>query len=387
MPSYYYDSLLALMVLALVVLPGFWLMDRRSREWAYSKWPTSEWPTPEPTQTPIVKSVDADAVSLLDVNGAEFSQTEPVPEDDQSAFPLVSVDQAPPEIQLCLNHIQDTLGIPWKPTNWRAYAMYPAVLRLFWQRLKPATQTESFLADAIAITEQVYQDVNDWYQPEYRVSLNQIDLNQIDLNQIDLNRGAQRQIQRILDALSFGNSQLLIQQIALSKALAGEIVGEHGSSDVRRDPHPHRHPEMQLVGEQSVQNLSVEMQQTYRDIQHTLGTPLVSADYQALARWSAFLMAAWEDIKIWRDRPEYQLLQQSILQSAEKAASRLRPAVVIGEQEVRDSLNHPADFEQVQQTVELFTNILPELMIQDALFRIGLANLKPAALDDIVNSL
>ncbi|WP_431191400.1 halocarboxylic acid dehydrogenase DehI family protein [Funiculus sociatus] len=29
--------------------------------------------------------------------------------------------------------------------------MYPSVMQLFWERLKPATQTESFLEGAIAL--------------------------------------------------------------------------------------------------------------------------------------------------------------------------------------------------------------------------------------------
>jgi len=55
-------------------------------------------------------------------------------EDDQSGFPLIEPSQAPPEIQACLSEIQDTLGIPWIPASWRAYAMYPSVMHLFWGR-------------------------------------------------------------------------------------------------------------------------------------------------------------------------------------------------------------------------------------------------------------
>ena len=75
---------------------------------------------------------------------------------------MLEPSQAPPEIQACLSDIQSTLGIGWTPENWRAYAMYPSVMQLFWERLKGATQTESFLEDAIAITERVYQDTNNW---------------------------------------------------------------------------------------------------------------------------------------------------------------------------------------------------------------------------------
>jgi hypothetical protein len=90
--------------------------------------------------------------------------------------------------------------------------------------------------------------------------------------------------------------------------------------------------------------MSAQMQQVYRDIKQTLGVPIVNSDYQALARWSAFFLAAWEDIKLWRERPEYQLLKQDIVAKAEHAASRLCPAVAIGEREVRDLLGQSRRF-------------------------------------------
>jgi len=87
-------------------------------------------------------------------------------------------------------------------------------------------------------------------------------------------------------------------------------------------------------------------------------------------------ITAWEDIKLWRERPEYQLLKQDIVRRAENAANRLCPVVVIGEREVRDRLDNPEDFEQIQQTVQMFKDVLPELIVQDALFHMGLANLQ-----------
>jgi len=285
-----------------------------------------------------------------------------IAEDDESGFPLIEPSHAPAEIQACLNDIQSTLGIPWIPENWRAYAMYPSVMQLFWERLKPATQSESFLESAIAITERIYRDTSDWYQPGY---------------QIDMDEGQRHQIQRVLNAFTFGNPQLLIQQIALSQTLAGEVVGQEGNGNARRGLNSYQHTEIKLIGEQSVREMSAQMQQVYRDIKQTLGVPIVNSDYQALARWSPFFLAAWEDIKPWRERPEYQLLHQDIVRRAEHAASRLRPAVAIGEREVRDLLDNPEDFEQIQQTVQMFKDVLPELIIQDALFHMGLANLKP----------
>jgi hypothetical protein len=95
-------------------------------------------------------------------------------------------------------------------------------------------------AATIALTELVYRDTSDWYQPGY---------------QIDVNEAQRHQIQRVLNAFTFGNPQLLIQQIALSRTLAGEVVGQEGHANVRRGPNAYQHSEIQLVGEQSVRLL------------------------------------------------------------------------------------------------------------------------------------
>jgi hypothetical protein len=65
------------------------------------------------------------------------------------------------------------------------------------------------------------------------------------------------------------------------------------------------------------------------------------------------------------------------MQRAEEVTHRLHPAVVVGEQEVRDRLENPEDFERIQQTVELFKEALPELIIQDALFHVCLTGAQP----------
>lgn len=57
---------------------------------------------------------------------------------------------------------------------------------------------------------------------------------------------------------------------------------------------------------------------------------------------------------------------------------RLIRVVFVGKQEVRDRLENPEDFEQIQQTVQLFKEVLPELVIQDALFHMGLTQVQPA---------
>ena len=196
---------------------------------------------------------------------------------------------APPEVKACLSDIQDTMGIPWKPANWENYATYSEVMQLFWQRLKPAVATEAFLRNSIAIAERAILEVNHWYQPD----------------RIDLSPSERQQIQRELNAFTFGNPQLLIQQVALSRALQGEIVGRDGT-EPRHGASPYRHTEIQLLDEQAVEERSPQLQQ-YQDIRQTLGLPFVNSDYQALAKWQTFFLPAWEDVKQWRQRQEYRL--------------------------------------------------------------------------------
>jgi hypothetical protein len=122
------------------------------------------------------------------------------------------------------------------------------------------------------------------------------------LNEVDRHR-----IQRELNAFTFGNPQLLIQQVALNRTLQGHVVGQDGSAEPRHAPSLYHHLKIAMLDEQAVQEVAEEIRPVYQDIEETLGLPIAGSDYQALARWSAFLSSAWDDIKQWRSRPEYKL--------------------------------------------------------------------------------
>lgn len=65
-----------------------------------------------------------------------------------------------------------------------------------------------------------------------------------------------------------------------------------------------------------------------------------------------------------------------MVQQANAAADRLCPVVAIGEREIRDRADRPHDFDTLVQTVQLFADLLPELIINDALFHRGLIDLQ-----------
>lgn len=270
----------------------------------------------------------------------------------------VKKEQAPPEVRSLLENLQDTMGVPWPPANWRSYAVYPGVMRLFWERLKPMVATEPFLVEALAITELAFRDASRWYLPSHHIDLSDQD---------------RPRIQWELDALEYGNPQLLIQQAALSRVVRGLAAGRDCSAEPRSRPSAYRRPEIQRIDEQEA---SEEVKEIYQDIKQTLGLPLVNSDYQALAKWPAFLRVAWEDAKEWRERrrpDEYHRLEYQLAERAEMAAVKLCPDVVIDPRELGEALGNPEELENLQRMVQLFTQLLPGLIVNDALFRLAAA--------------
>ena len=67
-------------------------------------------------------------------------------------------------------------------------------------------------------------------------------------------------------------------------------------------------------------------------------------------------------------------LEQQLMHIADDAVNRLHPKVVIGEQEVRDLLNDQGDFENLQQMVQMFTQLLPGAIVNVAMFHRGVAS-------------
>src|SRR5512142_497359 len=88
---------------------------------------------------------------------------------------MVWVGKETREVKGIVVEIEETMGIAWPPASWRAYAMYPGIMRLFWERLKPMTSTEAFLRNSLRITELAYRDVSRWYSPDRSVRLSSED--------------------------------------------------------------------------------------------------------------------------------------------------------------------------------------------------------------------
>jgi hypothetical protein len=261
---------------------------------------------------------------------------------------------APPEIRQVLDDVQSVMGIPWPPANWRCYAMYPAAMLRLWDRMRFAVNTGPFLGDAIAIADHAARSMDDWYRPAFEP----------DIPHHDVHR-----VQWELDAFNYGNPQLLIEQAALSRALRGEVVGSTDPiPEAPRQPSPYRHGQLHLVSEEEA---SIETRALYDDIKRTLNVPIVNSDYQAMAKWPAFLHPAWEDIKPYQERDEFRALSQRLARMADEGADRLHPAVEISTHELHESCGSDEQWDNLRQMVQMFTDLLPGLIINVAMLRIA----------------
>lgn len=277
----------------------------------------------------------------------------------QARVQPVKKEQASEAIRTLLDETQNTMGTPWPAALWRVYAMYPRVARLFWDRLRPAVDTEPFLRDALEITRLAYAEAARWYLPSHL---------------IDEPEPERPRIQWELDAFEFGNPQLLIQQEALNRAIRGQIAGMDGTPEPRQQPGKFRQPEIRMISEDEA---SPEIRRIYEDIKQALGLPVVNSDYQAMAKWPTLLAPAWEDLKLWRIRREYQSLLYQIDQRAVMAAGRLCPPVAIDLREVQDALDDPAEMGNLRVIMELFRQLLPGLIANDAILRVAVSAGQP----------
>ena len=275
---------------------------------------------------------------------------------------LVDKSKASPEVRAKLEQIQDAMGLAWAPANWQAYAMYPEILDLFWERLAPMIGTGTFVNDALQIAQRAYDDVARWYHPGAPH---------------EFESPHRAKIERELDALEFGNGQLLLMQAALDQALRAGRAGAGGAVIPRPARGHFRKPEIRMVEEEEA---SEEVRRLYADIRKTLELPIVNSDYKALAKWPTLLRRAWGEVKRVRDREDYRFLTSSIAFAAERAAQRQPRAVQITEAEVRGVLRDNADTENLYRMVGMFSALLPGLIVNDAIVRVAVAGGKPVAL-------
>jgi hypothetical protein len=270
---------------------------------------------------------------------------------------LVKRAAATPQIRALYDEIQDALGIPWLPANFQAYAAYPALLGLLWSKVARVARSEMFLQRSLALRDLAYREVGSWY---WRGS-----------SMPGLEPPVRKRIRWELEAFEYGNCQLLLLQALWDLALRDEVVGvTRATEDAREGGHPFRVPPIRLVSEARASERSRKL---FEDIRATLGLPLINSDYQAFAKWPDFLRLGWAQARRWRSERVYFELCGALTREAHAYAMTLSPPVALGVSDLRAAVGEgEGDLENAQRLIQLFSSLLPGLMVNDAIFLFAL---------------
>jgi hypothetical protein len=276
---------------------------------------------------------------------------------------LVPEDGAPPDVAAIYEETRDLLGIPWTAAIFQGYAMYPPFLRLAWAELKPNVVTLEFRADARQLREQAAAAMQAIYRPGY------------DRSQVERWGGDPHAIRTVCETFNFGNPKLLICARAVSRSLEGRRPqGPSDDTDLRPEKPPPgeehiRHRRIDLVDPGNPPALVAPI---FRDIQQTLGLPLVNGDYRALARWPEYFHHAWEDLKGTILSSPYQLARDALAEAGDAAADRLEEPVTISRDILRREGVPAAELDNLVRVARLFADLLPGLILNVEGFRRGI---------------
>jgi len=255
-----------------------------------------------------------------------------------------------------LKEVQDALGIPWVPETWQDLASEPEVASIFWTRLQPVMTSGVFLRESLALLSHAFADLADEYGSGEGVPLPESDRRGILLD---------------LDALLYGDAQLLLQHTVMRLALREEAVGRVGSVGSARPRSAYRRRVLEAVDEAAA---PADLQRLFQDVSETLNLPTVTVDVRVVAKWMNFLAPAWERLKRWRADPAFFETCGALERRAEAAARRLSPAVSIDTRELRMALGDvPERYHALVRWTGLHAAEWPAIIVMNAFFRVEAA--------------
>jgi hypothetical protein len=274
---------------------------------------------------------------------------------------IVNEDEASAPVKECFEEITASLGFAVVNVIFRAFAKYPALLRLQWAVIKPNALTQDFFDKTEVIRRQAIAAVKDHFTvSDYRAVL----------RMQGSSDDAIKEIKVILDFFLYGDPFLLLMASSLQSALTGTpLRGKPWAHLLPHYTHPTRTFRVPLV---EMEAAPPNVQTVYREIQKITNLPFVPSDYRALGRWPHFLELAWEDWKKKITTSAYQREVRRLNELAVALAEDLPFAMALNTRTLRKAGFTPSQISDILATVDLFQGLLPGLITNVAAFKIGL---------------
>lgn len=270
---------------------------------------------------------------------------------------LVSEADAQGRTRAIFEEAKQALGLPHVSVVYQAFAAYPVFLDLHWRALRPVLQTQEFFEVAARLRADAYTRVFNYLPvPDLCAQLGG-----------KLDEAARRQLTTVVDLLQYKNPLLVLIVAAQFQAFDAP-VGQTG-----RTTHPAEHPVYtdapELVPEQSAPQ---QVRAVFQEIRRTLGLPLVSYDFRALAHWPEFFTAYWEAMKRMRESPLYEGSHHLLRETAWMLAREFPAPVELTVTQLAEAGMRDDDIASVVRITEMFVQSLSGLLLTISIARIAL---------------
>ncbi len=283
---------------------------------------------------------------------------------------IVREDEASPAIRECFDEITATLGFPVVNVIFRAFARYPRFLALSWDLLKPNVLTQDLFDKTQVLRRHAQQTV--------RERLGVADLRAV-LRLRGSSDDAIGRVRTVLDFVLYCDPFLLLIASALQSSLSGHpLPGKPWAHLLPLHTNPTRFQELPLV---EIEEAPPAVREAYGEIMRAHETSFVPTDYRALGRFPECLGVAWAECRQRMQSPAWGAGVRELNELALALAQDLPFGFALSPQTLERAGFTPLQVSDILATVDFFQGLLPALIVNITVFRIGLeGGCRPAAI-------
>jgi len=251
------------------------------------------------------------------------------------------------------------LGVPWVGVVTLAYAHYRNFYDTWWAGLAPLAATDAYQSAAEAMRQRIEAKADQLTPAPIAARLRSAGYSERELDEI---RGA-------IEVLSHGNFAQMPAVFLARLALEGHVPDGSGEKPITPPTHSGPPPDAPSFVLVEPHHALSDQQAIYDDIKATIGLPFVNTDYRYLARWPSYFAAAWSDLKPHISTATYEDLAQAAHDDMVATPLSLPNIGGLNAELLQAAAAQDGDLAECRAVTELFTWLLPGLMLNVAYFR------------------
>lgn len=272
------------------------------------------------------------------------------------SFRQIGESEASDRVKAIYEDTRIILAVPWVGIIIKVFANYPKFLNSLWLQVKKSAGLHYYELKAEEIQALALRLVSRFALKDIRSRL-----------ESSLTDAQIQDIEELLDVFNYGNPKFLILAAVGKNAL--EERQPRRTVIRRRWRVQGRYvgaATPPMIQENETTGLVKEL---YSDIRSTLKLPFVNSDYKALANWPTFLNLAWKSLKPNIGSAVYSKYAHVLQDFANEIGLGLPYPVVLSKKELTATRSNK-EFESILETVKLFYNLLPGLILNVASFKL-----------------